>query len=233
VPRIGQEVVVDFLNGELDRPLVTGRIYNAEQMPPFSLPGAATQSGIVTRTPGGTTANANMLRFEDKAGAEQVLLHAERNLDIAVENNATHTVGGDKTTTIDGNSTTTINGNSITQVNGNSISQINGNQVGEINGNALTVVAGTSSTIVFGNNLIGTIGSQELLNTNQLIGAIVQEFVVGQQLTAIGSTFGVVGVSGLAAGVQMGMTGVRVSKVSTAVDSIDTSVTHVGCSCKF
>ncbi|MFX1762478.1 type VI secretion system tip protein TssI/VgrG [Paraburkholderia sp. A1RI-2L] len=225
VPRIGQEVVVDFLNGELDRPLVTGRIYNAEQMPPFNLPGAATQSGIVTRTPGGTTANANMLRFEDKAGAEQVMLHAERNLDISVENDASHTVGGDKTTT--------INGDSITQINGNSITQINGNQVNNINGNALALILGTNSQIVAGNNLIGTIGSQELLNTNQLLASIVQELVIGLQVTAVGSTFGSVGVAGLAAGVQLGATGIRVNKVDTAVDSIDTSVTHVGCSVKF
>ncbi|CAB3799334.1 Actin cross-linking toxin VgrG1 [Paraburkholderia caffeinitolerans] len=225
VPRIGQEVIVDFLNGELDRPVVTGRIYNAEQMPPFSLPGSATQSGIVTRTPGGTTANANMLRFEDKAGAEQVMLHAERDLDMAVENNSTQTVGGDKTTIINGTSTTEINGNSITKINGNSVN--------ETHGNALTMIAGTSSQLVLGNNLIGTLGSQELLNTNQLIAAILQEFVIGQQFTAIGSTLGSVGVSGQNIGVQLGMTGVRVNKIGTAVDAIDTSVTHVGCSVKF
>ncbi|MCG5077025.1 type VI secretion system Vgr family protein [Paraburkholderia tagetis] len=217
VPRIGQEVIVDFLNGELDRPIVTGRIYNAEQMPPFALPGAATQSGIVTRTPGGTTANANMLRFEDKTGAEQVMLHAERNLDISVENDASQTVGGDKTTII----------------NGTSITKINGNSVNETHGNALTMIAGTNSQLVIGNNLTGTIGSQELLNTNQLIASIIQEFVIGQQFTAIGSTLGSVGVSGQNIGVQLGMTGVRVNKICTAVDAIETSVTHVGCSVKF
>ena len=69
VPRVGQEVVVDFLNGELDRPVITGRIYNADQMPPFGLPEAATQSGLVTRTPGGTGANANMLAFRRQSKA--------------------------------------------------------------------------------------------------------------------------------------------------------------------
>ena len=100
VPRIGQEVVVDFLNGELDRPLITGRIYNADQMPPFGLPEAATQSGLVTRTPGGTSANANMLRFEDKQGAEQLSLHAERDYAVSVENDATHDVGRNETVAI-------------------------------------------------------------------------------------------------------------------------------------
>lgn len=92
VPRIGQEVVVDFVDGALDRPLVTGRIYNADQMPPFSLPESATQSGFVSRTPHGSSANANMFRFEDKAGAEQIKVHAERNYDVSVENDATVSV---------------------------------------------------------------------------------------------------------------------------------------------
>jgi type VI secretion system secreted protein VgrG len=93
IPRIGQEVVVDFLNGCLDRPLITGRVYNADQMPPFNLPASATQSGVLTRTPGGSTSNANMFRFEDKQGSEQVKLHAERNFDVSVEQSTSHSSG--------------------------------------------------------------------------------------------------------------------------------------------
>lgn len=92
VPRIGQEVVVDFLNGQMDRPLITGRIYNADQMPPFEMPVSCTQSGFVTRTPGGGPENANMLRFEDKQGSEQVRLHAERDYDASAEHDSTLTV---------------------------------------------------------------------------------------------------------------------------------------------
>lgn len=93
IPRIGQEVVVDFLNGQLDRPLITGRIYNADQMPPFGLPTSATQTGFVTRSlPGGTPSNANIFRFEDRMGAEQVKLHAERNYDVSVEHDASNAV---------------------------------------------------------------------------------------------------------------------------------------------
>lgn len=225
VPRIGQEVIVDFINGELDRPIVTGRVYNAEQMPPFSLPASATQSGIVTRTPGGTTANANMLRFEDKSGAEQVLLHAERNLDVAVENNATQTVGANQTTVINGDSSTTINGNSSTSVFGNQTSLNAGNVAG--------LILGTSTQLVIGNSLLATVGSQELLNTNQLIASLLQEFVVGLQATAIGTTIGVAGVQMGATGVQMATTGVSVTKVGTVLNAVDASVTHVGCSVTF
>ena len=79
IPRIGQEVVVGFLEGDPDQPLVTGRVHNAEQMPPWDLPANATQSGILTRSSkGGSAANANVLRFEDKKGSEQLLIHAEK-----------------------------------------------------------------------------------------------------------------------------------------------------------
>ena len=102
IPRMGQEVVVNFLEGDPDQPLITGRVYNAEQMPPWELPANATQSGILTRSSkGGSVANANALRFEDKKGSEQVWLHAEKNQDIEVENDETHCVGHDRTKTID------------------------------------------------------------------------------------------------------------------------------------
>jgi type VI secretion system secreted protein VgrG len=102
IPRIGQEVVVGFLEGDPDQPLITGRVYNAEQMPPWDLPANATQSGILTRSSkGGGYANANAIRFEDKAGAEQLWIHAEKNQDIEVENDETHWVGHDRTKTID------------------------------------------------------------------------------------------------------------------------------------
>jgi type VI secretion system secreted protein VgrG len=102
VPRIGQEVIVDFENGDPDRPIVTGRVYNADNMPPWKLPDNATQSGMLTRSSeGGSGENANALRFEDKKGQEQVWLHAERNQDIEVERDETHWVGNDRSKTID------------------------------------------------------------------------------------------------------------------------------------
>ncbi len=101
-PRIGQEVVVSFLEGDPDQPLITGRVYNAEQMPPWDLPAYATQSGILTRSSkGGAYGNANAIRFEDKKGSEQLWIHAEKNQDIEVENDETHWVGHDRTKTID------------------------------------------------------------------------------------------------------------------------------------
>jgi type VI secretion system secreted protein VgrG len=101
IPRVGQEVIVDYEYGDPDRPIITGRVYNAGQMPPWDLPANQTQSGFLTRSSlGGTPANANALRFEDAKGKEQVWLHAERNQDIEVENDETHSVGGNRRKTI-------------------------------------------------------------------------------------------------------------------------------------
>jgi type VI secretion system secreted protein VgrG len=97
VPRVGDEVVVSFLEGDPDRPLIIGSVYNAEQMPPYALPENQTQSGIKSRSsPDGSADNFNEIRFEDKKGSEEVYIHAEKNLTVVVENNQTITVGADK-----------------------------------------------------------------------------------------------------------------------------------------
>jgi type VI secretion system secreted protein VgrG len=112
IPRIGQEVVVEFLEGDPDRPLVTGRLYNAENMPPYALPSNQTQSGIKSRSSkSGSAENFNEIRFEDKKGEEQVFLQAEKNLDILVKNDETRTVKHDRKKDVTNDETTTIGGN--------------------------------------------------------------------------------------------------------------------------
>lgn len=115
VPRIGEEVIVDFLGGDPDQPIITGRVYNQDQTVPYALPDNQTQSGVKTRsTKEGTAENFNELRFEDKKGEEQVYFHAEKNFDRVVENNDTLKVGfdkkdaGDQTIEIFNNRTTTL-----------------------------------------------------------------------------------------------------------------------------
>src|SRR4030095_3165664 len=108
----GQEVIVDFLEGDPDQPIVTGRVYNAEQTVPYDLPTNQSQSGLKSRsTKEGDGETFNELRFEDKKGEEQIYFHAEKNFDRIVENNDTLTVGlqkkkdGDQTITIHHNRT--------------------------------------------------------------------------------------------------------------------------------
>ena len=114
IPRIGQEVIVSFLEGDPDRPIITGRVYNAEQTVPYDLPENATQSGMKSRSSkGGTPANFNEIRMEDKKGLEQLYIHAERNQDIVVEVDESHSVGHDRNKSIGHNETVTIGNNRL------------------------------------------------------------------------------------------------------------------------
>ncbi len=97
IPRIGQEVVVDFLEGHPDRPIIVGSVYNADQMPPYALPDWKTKSGIRSHTTmNGGRGNCNEVRFEDKAGAEQLFLRAERDMDTWVQNDSRECIGRDR-----------------------------------------------------------------------------------------------------------------------------------------
>lgn len=85
LPRAGQEVVVEFLDGDPDRPVITGRVYNADEMPPYKLPDEATKSTVKSAsTPGG--GGGNEIRMEDKAGSEELYLHAQKDMNVVVEN---------------------------------------------------------------------------------------------------------------------------------------------------
>ena len=94
-PRIGHEVVVDFLEGDPDRPLITGSVYNADQMPPYELPAEKTKSTTKTDSSIGGK-GFNEIRFEDKKGEEQVFVHGERNLDVRIEKDAMEWIGQDR-----------------------------------------------------------------------------------------------------------------------------------------
>jgi type VI secretion system secreted protein VgrG len=91
IPRVGQEVLVDFLEGDPDQPLVTGRVYNAEHMPPYDLPAEKTKSTLKSSSSPGN-GGFNEIRFEDKKGDEQVFLHAAKNMDIRVKNDEYKTI---------------------------------------------------------------------------------------------------------------------------------------------
>src|SRR6202030_1499198 len=92
IPRIGQEVIVDFLEGDPDRPVITGRVYNAVQMPPYTLPDEKTKSTIKSYSSKGG-GGFNEIRFEDKKGSEQIFIHAEKNQDIRIKADLMENVG--------------------------------------------------------------------------------------------------------------------------------------------
>ena len=151
IPRVGQEVVVDFIGGEADRPIVIGSTYNADQMPPFGLPGAASKSGIVSRsTKGGSPANANSLEFEDAIGAERLALHAEKDFLIEVEHDKTNTVGNNQAETIGANHTESIGANATQSVAANLTESVGANKATAISANHVHAVGGTSTRTVAG-----------------------------------------------------------------------------------
>ena len=151
IPRVGQEVIVDFLEGDPDQPIVVGSVYNSAMMPPYTLPANRTQSGVKSRSSsGGTAANYNEFRFEDKKGREEVLLHAEKNLLVEVEADETRDVGHDRKTSIGNDCTTTVRNNRATTVYANQTLTVNGNRTDAIKGNDSETVNGTQSLSVSG-----------------------------------------------------------------------------------
>jgi type VI secretion system secreted protein VgrG len=99
LPRIGQEVLVTFLDGDPDRPIVTGSVYNATQVVPYALPGEQTKSTIMTNSSKGG-GGSNEVRFEDKAGSEELYLHAQKDMTTLVEHDRTETIKNNDTLTV-------------------------------------------------------------------------------------------------------------------------------------
>ncbi|MCQ4167486.1 type VI secretion system Vgr family protein [Tahibacter harae] len=166
IPRIGQEVLVDHLNGDPDQPIIVGRVYNTNNPHPWGLPANATQSGFLTRSSmGATWQNANALRFEDKKGEEQVWLHAEKNQDIEVENDETHWVGHDRTKTIDHDETVhvkhdrteTVDHNETITVHNDRSERVDHNEKISIGDNRSEDV-GKNETVSIGNNQTHSVG---------------------------------------------------------------------------
>ena len=99
LPRIGNEVIVSFLDGDPDQPIITGCTYNATSMPPYALPQHKTRTVLKTRTHKGE--GSNELRFEDEAEKQQVYIHAQKNLDLLTENNRTEVINSDSHLTVE------------------------------------------------------------------------------------------------------------------------------------
>jgi type VI secretion system secreted protein VgrG len=190
IPRIGQEVIVDFLEGDPDMPIITGRVYNAAQMPPYGLPANATQSGWKSNSsPGG--GGWNEMRFEDKKGSEEVYFQAEKDHNELVKNNETRTIGNDfaedvghdakqdighdRTETVGNDKSVTVGHDQTTSIGNNDTETVGVDR-------ALTV--GSNETISIGSNSSETIG----MNHTQTV-AIAQTITVGAaRVDTVGAT---------------------------------------------
>lgn len=152
-PRVGQEVIVDFVNGDPDQPIVTGALYNGTQLTPYQLPAQASQSGYKSRSVQKGSDKFNELRFEDKPGEEHVYLHAEKLFQMVVEDNADIAVENNKSERIT---------NDLMQEVGNNASQKVGKNQGFDIGEALVVKAGKSIEIKVGGASIQMSSSGEI-----------------------------------------------------------------------
>ncbi len=161
LPRIGQEVLVSYLDGDPDRPLVTGSVYNAEQTTPVALPGKSSQSTIRSRSTKKGNAG-NEMRFEDKKDAEELYLHAQKDMVVEVENDLTTTViaGNEAHTVKKGDRTVKVDtGKEIHTVKGTRALEITGDETHTNKANFTQKVTGNYELKVTGNLVIDVTGT--------------------------------------------------------------------------
>jgi type VI secretion system secreted protein VgrG len=141
LPRIGHEVIVSFLDGDPDQPIITGRTYHATNTPPYSLPEHKTRTTLKTKTHKGE--GSNELRFEDEAGEEQIYVHAQKDLDLLTENNRTEVVNNDSHLNVGNNRHTHVKANDDLTIDGEKKEQTAADHSFIVNG-TLHLSAGTA-----------------------------------------------------------------------------------------
>lgn len=167
LPRIGWEVIVEFLEGNPDRPVVTGRFYNGALMPPYALPEGKTRTSVRTQsTPGG--GGSNEIRFEDKAGSEEVMIHAQYDMKVAVANNAKTTVGNNETRVVKNNAQMGVGGGQTTKITKGNQGTIGGSQTVTVGGNRSVEVNAVAALTAHGNATTSVGGDQFEMDGNPL-----------------------------------------------------------------
>ena len=206
IPRIGQEVIVDFIEGDPDLPIITGRVYNASEMPPYALPGNATQSGWKSNSSKGG-GGYNELMFEDKAGSELVnfqaqkdhhlLIKHDRNKTVQhdqsdrIDHDAKHSVGHDLDEDVGNNKTVKVGVDQTTNIGSNDTETVGKNRSLTVGANE-TISIGANSTETIGQNHSQTVSLVQTVTVGaarvDTVGAAEQRSVGGPQMNDIGAT---------------------------------------------
>jgi type VI secretion system secreted protein VgrG len=197
IPRINQEVIVDFIEGDPDRPIITGRVYHGTNTPPYSLPAEKTKSTIKsdTSTGGG---GSNEIRFEDKKGSEEIYVHGQKDWTIVIDNDKNQTISNDESLSVGNNRTKfvgkdqgeTIASNKNITVGLNHAESIGANMSLSVGGNKSEMVAaastetvGTAKAITIGAAYQVTVGAA----LNETVGAAKAEQVGAGKSVVVGS----------------------------------------------
>ena len=166
-PRIDDEVLIDFIEGDPDQPIVVGSVYNGANMPKYDPAGQYTLSGILTRSSkDGGASNANELRFEDLKGSEQIFMNAERDYDLHVEHDWHTLVGNEQHTKITSNQFEEVDGDSHLLVKGKQVQEIDGEADRNVK-ESLKESIGQDSNINVGQNLNEKVGMNYSLQVGQ------------------------------------------------------------------
>jgi type VI secretion system secreted protein VgrG len=173
VPRIGMEVVVQFLDGNPDRPLAVGCVYNGANATGVGLPQDKTKSSLITRSsPGGS--GYNELSFEDAAGEEVISVHAQKDMQVQILNDRTSTIGHDETASVSNDQQLSVGNDQTRSVGNNRTSSVGSNDSTTVGSNsslsvgaAQTIQVGADRTATVGSNDSTTVGS----NSSLLVGA--------------------------------------------------------------
>ncbi len=199
IPRIGQEVLVSFLEGDPDRPVITGRVYNADQMPPYTLPDYQTRSTYKSRSSkGGGSSNYNEMRFEDLKGQEQIFMNAEKDMDLRVENDSREFIGANRHLIVTTNQQELVNTDKHLHVKGNHFEKIEGNMSLQVGGNQMESVAGDKSLNLTGDQKESVTGNVSLSvtgNQNESVTGSVSLSVTQSKMDSITMSYGMTAMS--------------------------------------
>jgi type VI secretion system secreted protein VgrG len=181
LPRIGQEVVVDFLESDPDQPLITGRVYNAEQMPPYKLPDMQTRSTFQSRSSkGGGTSNYNEIRFEDLKGSEQIFVNAEKDMDHRVEHDSREHIGANRHLIVNGSQLELVGTDKHLHVKGKQNEKIEADKSLQVGGNCMESVTGDHSVNISGDRKESITGDDSRSVTGNVKEQVAQ--AVSQQI---------------------------------------------------